>query len=461
MFKLKFKEEIIYIHNLNFDGFLIIESLSDKTIKFEVFSKNLNLYYIKIKYNDKTIYFKCSYKLLPISLEKISLLFNLNKKMIFPYKFINENTINYIGSVPDSSYFNSYCDYENFLKFNLTFNVKEYTILYCFNDVFITYFFLENIFKILKKFKINIKKIMSAPSLSLNLFINNFNENKIKFTNNNLIDKFARNSYFGGRCEVYGNPYLNKHIFHFDFSGMYAQCMSEKFPYGKYKINTNVKEINEPGMYWIEYESKKINRPVLPHHRINDKKLMFCNGLFKGVFWFEEIDLFLKKGGKINKILYSLTFENYDFIFKDYVDFFTNLRKENNEFNLFGKLMINSIYGRLGMRDINSFSFIEKKENFDKIKNKINIMSFKELNNIVLIEAEMNKNLEKFLKIKQNKTKNNIIIASAITSKARIKLYNAQDDVIKNGGRLLYSDTDSIFAEFDKDVSNEKHGEVY
>jgi hypothetical protein len=32
--------------------------------------------------------------------------------------------------------------------------------------------------------------------------------------------------------------------------------------------------------------------------------------------------------------------------------------------------------------------------------------------------------------------------------------------VIKNGGRLLYSDTDSIFAAFQRDVQNEIHGEV-
>ena len=48
-----------------------------------------------------------------------------------------------------------------------------------------------------------------------------------------------------------------------------------------------------------------------------------------------------------------------------------------------------------------------------------------------------------------------------ITSKARIKLYRAYKDVIKNEGRILYSDTDSIFAAFKKDVLNQKHGDVF
>ena len=53
------------------------------------------------------------------------------------------------------------------------------------------------------------------------------------------------------------------------------------------------------------------------------------------------------------------------------------------------------------------------------------------------------------------------MIASAITSKGRIKLYEAQQSVIKNNGRLLYSDTDSIYASFSHDVSNLQHGEVF
>ena len=101
----------------------------------------------------------------------------------------------------------------------------------------------------MKDFKININTVNSAPSLALKIFDKVFNKNKIKLSYNNAIDKIARNSYFGGRCEVYGNPYENEQIFHFDFSGMYAQCMKEKFPYGKYKINNNVSEIKEPGIY--------------------------------------------------------------------------------------------------------------------------------------------------------------------------------------------------------------------
>ena len=182
---------------------------------------------------------------------------------------------------------------------------------------------------------------------------------------------------------------------------------------------------------------------------------------FIGAFWYEEIILFLEKGGKINKILYSITFDQYDYVFKEYVNFFAELRKKSESYNSFGKLMINSMYGRLGMKNINSYSFIEEYKNLDYLRKKIDIIAYKELNEIILVEAENNKKLLNFLNISSKKSKNNIVLASCITSKARIKLYKAQDEVIKNKGRILYSDTDSIFAAFKKNVLGEKHGEIY
>jgi hypothetical protein len=249
IFELKFTKEIVHVHNLNFDGFLIIETLTLNKIKFEIFCNNLNIYNITIKINDKTIIFKCSYKLLPLSLEKIAYLFKLGNKMSFPYSFVNKDNLNYIGEVPNRKYFNSDKDYELFTNTNINFNMKIYTIEYCKNDVLITMNFLNNIRSILKEFKIDINTINSAPSLALKIFDRIFNESKLKLTYNSMIDKIARNSYFGGRCEVYGNAYENEQIFHFDFTGMYAQCMKEKFPFGKHKINTNVNEIKEPGIY--------------------------------------------------------------------------------------------------------------------------------------------------------------------------------------------------------------------
>lgn len=54
------------------------------------------------------------------------------------------------------------------------------------------------------------------------------------------------------------------------------------------------------------------------------------------------------------------------------------------------------------------------------------------------------------VKDNHEKSKRNVSYAAAISSKARILLYNTFKEVISDGGRLLYCDTDSIFAAYDK-----------
>lgn len=456
----KKNKNIIYVHNLNFDGLLILNTLSKSTkYNFKSFIKDMSIYSITINFNNISIEFKCSYKILPSSLKKIADSFNLPKKLIFPYKFSSINTLNYVGEVPNLEYFNSKEDYNNFLYLNESFNFKDYSIRYCKRDVLITSLFIENIKNIVKKLDINLENVFSSPSLSLKVFEKKFNFKKVKLRNNNFIDKYIRNSYFGGRCEVYANPLEHEYIYHFDFSGMYSQCMKQKFCFGKYNINTNPKKINNPGFYFIEFISNN-DIPILPHHRNNDNKLLFTNGEMKGLYWFEEILLFLEKGGIIKKIHYSIEYENYDYVFNKFVDFFDEIKSMGSEYKSFGKLMINSLYGRLGMNEIETYSLFIENKKLEYYQKKFNVISHVEVNDFCLINMEINNELRKIYKLK-TKTKNNISLASAITSKARIKLYNAQQEVIKNKGRILYSDTDSIFASYDRNVLNEKHGEIF
>lgn len=152
-----------------------------------------------------------------------------------------------------------------------------------------------------------------------------------------------------------------------------------------------------------------------------------------------------------------MVFESYETIFKDYVDFFSGLREKSGILNIFSKLIINSTYGRLGMRGDECFSFVDKKENMEKITKTFNVIRYKELNNVVIVEVSLD---DKERALRKKLIKTNVVLAAAITSKARIKLFTAQEAVMGNGGRLLYSDTDSIFAAFNRDVSGEAHGEV-
>lgn len=451
IFSLDHKKLIIYTHNINFDGLLIIDEISKyDDISIDSLIRNMNIYWVKLKKNNKEVLFKCSYKIMPESLSKISEIFDIKKKLVFPYKFASEKNLNYIGEIPDISWFNNREDYA-FLKTTVSiFNFKEYSIMYCLNDVQIASSFLEKFRFILLKQKIDINSVYSAPSLSFKIFESKFNKKRASFDMHLRDDEVIRSSYFGGRCEVYGNPEKKEYIHYYDFSGMYGQCMREKFPCGKLYRENYPKDFSIPGFYYIIYDSSS-DMPVLPHKSKINGKLMFVNGLNEGLFWYEEILLFIEHGGNILDIKFSILYENFDNIFIEFVEEFEELKKISEIHKKFGKLIINSLYGRLGMGFLDEESLIIRKSDFVEYNKKSKILSFIILNNIVLINIE---------KIKNSKIKNNIALASAITSKARIKLYKAQNDVIKNGGRLLYSDTDSIFAAYTEKFYDKVHGTV-
>ena len=178
--------------------------------------------------------------------------------------------------------------------------------------------------------------------------------------------------------------------------------------------------------------------PILP---IKKNKLYFCNGTYTGVYWFEEILLFLNNGGVILEFICALVVEDEDF--KPYIkDFVSDLEEfRNNELrgkycleNIIGKFIINSLYGRFGMVGSKTSSYFSKNR-LDTIKK--NVLSFTILENGYYLI-----NIKHKLKALSH---SNILIASATTSKARVKLYQGFLTLLKIGLRLLYCDTDSIF----------------
>jgi hypothetical protein len=96
IFEIIEEKETIYIHNLKFDGTLIIFELSNFSyFKISAIIENSNFYLITIQNNNKKIELRCSYKLLPLSLDKISKGFNIeSKKMDYPFLFVNKENLN-------------------------------------------------------------------------------------------------------------------------------------------------------------------------------------------------------------------------------------------------------------------------------------------------------------------------------------------------------------------------------
>jgi hypothetical protein len=456
---------VLYVHNINFDGILILECLQKFNIVFKLIKRNLNIYAIIFDYMGVNIEFRCSYKLLPLPLNVLALNIGLFKTP-FPYKFVCEETLHYVGEVPNISFFDNEESYLFFLNKG-EFDTKKETIRYCLNDIYVQKRILIEVFNFIEKMGENYLKILktsySIPSFSHKLFFKKYNTHSINKTLKLELKTYIKQSYFGGRCEVFGNQ-TNEEITHFfDFSGMYGQCMLQKFPTGKIKLINEKFNIYEPGFYHITYKSD-MWLPVLPKHYKN--KLIFSNGVSSGIFWYEELISFVQEGGVIQKINYGIVWENEDYVFKNFVNDFNKLRSLGGYKKTIGKLIINALYGSFAMEDDKNITVVVFNENeFYDILEKTNVANYKKLNNCYIIEVIKDYKSSIYYN-KKNKmwddseSSRNVVYASIISSKARIKLYNAFKSVMQDGGRLLYCDTDSVFAAYKSNNLSKSCGEV-
>jgi hypothetical protein len=105
----KYDNYQIYIHNLaRFDGIFLLKIIASivKPEDCNPIIHNGNIISIGVSYKDYNITFKDSKQLLIGSLRDLGKVFGVEtQKSIFPYNFVNENNLDYIGEVPDFKYF--------------------------------------------------------------------------------------------------------------------------------------------------------------------------------------------------------------------------------------------------------------------------------------------------------------------------------------------------------------------
>lgn len=450
----------IFIYNLSFYGVVLLEAFSEKNITFKIISRRSEIYAISVNYLNRNIEFRCLYKLLPISLNKVSEIENI-KKRAFPYKFICKENLFYVGISPNIDFWNKK-DYMNHVSCpsDQVFNFKKEIELVCSDNAKLVKILVENLFSIIEK---NYPKVFyncrSTAGLSHKIFFTYHNIKNIPQVITKSEEEYIRDSYYGGRCEIFGNLEESEHIKYYDFKGMYAECMLEKFHNG-IGCYSNETDFTKPGYYSIEYESNFDFLPVLPFHT-ETGQLLFPNRKGTGVFWFEEIHLFLKKGGVVKKILNSYVYQDYEEVFHEFVDVFKGIKNLGGYYEVFGKLMINSLYGSMALREEKEILYMTYSEaEFYFILENLTVNSFYSISRTFVLVIENDYKYEKYLKRKKNtNTTRNISYASAITAKARIKLFNFMESVILDGGRLLYCDTDSVFAAYPKKDQKKQIGD--
>ena len=453
LMKRKYHQYKVYLHNFShFDSIFLIRILSSLTDKIKPIIRDGRIIDLKFSFgsNNYILYFRDSYLLLPSSLKKLANNFNVESKGTFPYLFVNNPKlkIDYIGKIPEFNSFTNITieEYNNYcLSFkNNNWDLRKETIKYCEQDVRTLYQIIDKFsFKIFNLFRIDILKYPTLSSLAFAIYRQNFIGNaKIPLINGEMFH-FIKKGYTGGAVDVF-KPY-GEEIYRYDVNSLYPFVMKTfPMPVGIptfFEGDISLIENKPFGIFEVEVTApNNLNIPLLQVRTKTIKGIRTLSpiGNWTGTYLSEEIYNSMKYGYTF-KILRGYLFEK-GYIFTDYVDFLYNLKvnsDKNSPDYIISKLLLNSLYGRLGMNpEMENHSIVTNDQalSFHKkydISNVLDLQNGKEL-----ISYFNNINKES-----NNKLNISIPISAAITAYARIHM--SQFKTMKNT-TLFYTDTDSI-----------------
>jgi hypothetical protein len=283
----------------------------------------------------------------------------------------------------------------------------------------------------------------------------------------------VRDCLFGGRTnaiKLYHECQGTEQIKYIDYTSLYPFVMRTfDFPIGHPNIlyNVDVAEIdNHFGICQITVlPPNDLFHPVLPYRTNGKLYFTLCRTCantnqkhcthsdkqraITGTYTTEETKLAISKGYKLLKIheLYSYEKKSPD-LFRDYIDTFYKMKEKasldkNEGLRTLTKLCLNSLWGRFAMNENKSQSeFVDEVKRCTELVDKDERNEI-EIGQIIIISDDI-------LEIVYTSTPNfvaqtdktNVILASFVTSYARMHLYRALDELQE---KVLYMDTDSVF----------------
>ena len=434
----------------------------------------------------------------------------INKKMNFPYEWINENNLDNkdlpeikdfysslkLETISEEEY-NQTKEIYNKLKFK---NIKDYLDTYLKLDITLLTDIFENFRKgIWDKFGLDCSKYVSSPSLSKDCMLK-FTKVKIEHIKDIEMYDFINNSVIGGLC-VCSKPYLNNDnsnstIAYQDVSSLYPTIMRNKIPLKNYKfIELNEFNINKYGedknyscilLCNVKTTDKVKNDHILKqfpalisktsiyydnlsdYQKTNLKENYKSSGKLinhlgsdeNNYLSFEMYKLLLKLGYEI-EIKKILEYYHSDFM-KKYIDFLYDKKTEYKKIGdksmmMTYKILMNSLYGSMLTRveNFRDFKIVTNSKQADFYTKRSNFNSRVIINEDLTI-VEMNK-----IKCVYNSP---ILIGSIILQNSKVLLFDYMYNKFpklfgKENMKIGYVDTDSIIFKI-KNMKNEEYQNI-
>lgn len=221
------------------------------------------------------------------------------------------------------------------------------------------------------KYNLNITKFKTLSGLALGIYTSKYIPSnlkpKLKMIKGGLEKKF-RSSYFGGNVEVFINLITSGYLY--DMNSQYSKAMLKDMPIGNPTLSFESNLDNIFGFVYGEIKCPNESELQVPFIQARDSfysNIKCPRGKFKRLIFSEEIKYAIKFGYKIN-IEYSYLFERGKDLFTDFVNEHYKIKKSTKDpvQKNISKLILNSLYGRLGINETgDTLEIVDK----DSIKN--------------------------------------------------------------------------------------------
>nr|Q01529.1 RecName: Full=Probable DNA polymerase [Podospora anserina]CAA43117.2 DNA polymerase [Podospora anserina] len=430
---------------------------------------------IKVKtpsgYNKIT--FIDSYNILPDKLDNLAKSFGTEiQKGLFPYEFVKSNTLNYVGITPSIEYYkinNEVISQELYNELIVPqWDLRKQTLHYLERDL-LSLLEIINTYNhyVYKRYNVQLTESLTIARLALNIYLKRYlGDNLIPVVLNNSLFTSIKAAYYGGVAEVY-RPY-GKNLRYYDVNSLYPFVAKNTMPGHECKYIESKKGLKLSELFGFFYCKVTTNNQYLGLLPVHNQGLIMPNGQWYGWYFSEELK-FAEVNGYNIEVIKGYQFNKIDNLFSSYVDDLYKI-KANSEGSekLITKFLLNSLLGRFGMSIFKLKTDIVSVEKAKKlaVTNYINsVKAISDTDVLISYNKEISRKLVEehglnYIEIlnsnsKLDLEKNNsfkdvaVSISAAVTAYARIFMAQTKLDILKNGGNLYYTDTDSIVTDID------------
>jgi len=304
------------------------------------------------------------------------------------------------------------------------------------------------LYRVLEQFHHYIENVLcgevgiTAPSTSMKLFRRRYLKHELYRARST--HAFVREGYYGGRVESFEAEGWD--LSYFDINSSYPFAMLSEMPVGeavewKGKPPSRITDSRIGFVRANVFVPPAIDPPPLPvrgrkEDGIPDGKLIFPVGKLHGVWEMSELEMALEQGARVTGWFESVWYEPQE-IFADFVRDLYQYRDTSRPDYDEGlaqvvKILLNSLYGKFGMRTIRRKLYLWDDPNLPP-----NAKPASNEPECPVWYAEEESDAPYVMPQ----------VSARVTALARVNLYRHMLAARKHGGRVYYVDTDSIITD--------------